>query len=75
MVDNPELGDPVKPETLKKPQGATVNQVPNTDGLLSEQTVSNKEQRKADWAIIKEMSQYLWPKVGQSAWEYPWQLV
>ncbi|KAL8844333.1 MAG: hypothetical protein Q9176_001243 [Flavoplaca citrina] len=61
-VDNPELEDPVKPETLKKPQGATVNQVPNTDGLLSEQTVSNKEQRKADWAIIKEMSQYLWPK-------------
>lgn len=23
---------------------------------------SNKEQRKADWAILKEMSQYLWPK-------------
>ncbi|RAL60644.1 hypothetical protein DID88_009962 [Monilinia fructigena] len=23
---------------------------------------TNKEQRKADWAIIKEMSQYLWPK-------------
>ncbi|KAL8849001.1 MAG: hypothetical protein Q9198_011163, partial [Flavoplaca austrocitrina] len=70
-VDNPEFGDPVKPETLKKPQGATVNQVPDTDGLLSEQTVSNKEQRKADWAIIKEMSQYLWPKVGQSAWSIP----
>lgn len=32
------------------------------DPLLAEQTVSNKEQRKADWAIIKEMSQYLWPK-------------
>ncbi|KAF1979719.1 iron-sulfur clusters transporter atm1, mitochondrial precursor [Bimuria novae-zelandiae CBS 107.79] len=30
--------------------------------LLAEQTVSNKEQRKADWAIIKEMSHYLWPK-------------
>jgi ATP-binding cassette subfamily B (MDR/TAP) protein 7 len=25
---------------------------------------SNKEQRKADWAIIKEMTQYLWPKHG-----------
>ena len=32
------------------------------DPLLAEQTVSNKEQRKADWAIIKDMSQYLWPK-------------
>lgn len=33
---------------------------PNT--LLAEQTVSNQQQRKADWAIIKEMSHYLWPK-------------
>lgn len=24
--------------------------------------MTNKEQRKADWAIIKEMSHYLWPK-------------
>lgn len=32
------------------------------DPLLAEQTVSNKEQRKADWAIMKEMSRYLWPK-------------
>jgi ABC transporter ATM len=33
-----------------------------TDPLLAEQTMSNKEQRKADWAIIKDMSKYLWPK-------------
>lgn len=32
------------------------------DPLLAEPIVSNKEQRKADWAIMKEMSQYLWPK-------------
>jgi hypothetical protein len=32
------------------------------DPLLAEQTVSNKEQRKADWAIIKDMAHYLWPK-------------
>ena len=32
------------------------------DPLLQEQTLTNKEQRKADWAIMKEMSQYLWPK-------------
>ncbi|KAF7155166.1 hypothetical protein CNMCM5623_006593 [Aspergillus felis] len=30
--------------------------------LLSETTVASKEQRKADWAIIKEMAKYLWPK-------------
>lgn len=30
--------------------------------LLAEQMVTNREQRKADWAIMKEMSQYLWPK-------------
>ena len=24
--------------------------------------MTNKEQRKADWAIMKEMSRYLWPK-------------
>ena len=35
---------------------------PKVDALLAEQTVSNKEQRKADWAIMKEMARYLWPK-------------
>ncbi|KAF7594353.1 Iron-sulfur clusters transporter atm1, mitochondrial [Aspergillus hancockii] len=30
--------------------------------LLSETTVAGKEQRKADWAIMKEMAKYLWPK-------------
>jgi ATP-binding cassette subfamily B (MDR/TAP) protein 7 len=32
------------------------------DPLLAEQVLTNKEQRKADWAIMKEMSRYLWPK-------------
>ena len=27
------------------------------------QIVSAREQRRADWAILKEMSQYLWPQV------------
>ncbi|KAL8681290.1 MAG: hypothetical protein Q9186_002601 [Xanthomendoza sp. 1 TL-2023] len=62
-ADKVDSIEPVKPETLKTPGGPIANQGPNTDGLLSEQTVSNKEQRKADWAIIKEMAQYLWPKV------------
>lgn len=60
-----ELPESVKPESVQpapppKPDGA-----PKTDSLLAEQTVSNKEQRKADWAIMKEMSRYLWPKVSQ----------
>jgi ABC transporter ATM len=29
---------------------------------LAEQTVSNAAQRKMDWAIMKDMVQYLWPK-------------
>ena len=49
----------VKPETVQKEK--TVAPA-NHDSLLSEQTVSNKEQRHADWAIIKDMVQYLWPK-------------
>lgn len=32
------------------------------DPLLGAEMVSNREQRKADWAILKEMSKYLWPK-------------
>ncbi|PNS21644.1 Iron-sulfur clusters transporter atm1, mitochondrial [Sphaceloma murrayae] len=54
-TDPPES---VKPETVQKEKAAT----PAKDVLLSEQTVSNKEQRKADWAIIKDMAKYLWPK-------------
>lgn len=32
--------------------------------LLAEAELTTQEQRKADWGIIKEMSRYLWPKVG-----------
>jgi ABC transporter ATM len=42
------------------------NGAPRAPDLLIEQTVSNKEQRKADWAIMKEMSRYLWPKVWEA---------
>ncbi|KAI7533477.1 Iron-sulfur clusters transporter atm1 [Hortaea werneckii] len=48
-----------KPESMDKEQPAEPTQ---NDPLLAEQTKSNKEQRKADWRIIKDMSQYLWPK-------------
>ncbi|KAL3475486.1 P-loop containing nucleoside triphosphate hydrolase protein [Aspergillus californicus] len=30
--------------------------------LLGESTLARKEQRKADWAIMREMAKYLWPK-------------
>ncbi|KAL8780255.1 MAG: hypothetical protein Q9203_000286 [Teloschistes exilis] len=52
----------VKPETLQSSSEFGDKGAPKTDGLLSEQITSNQEQRKADWAIIKEMAQYLWPK-------------
>ncbi|KAJ5544577.1 ABC transporter integral membrane type 1 [Penicillium sp. DV-2018c] len=35
---------------------------PPKKDLLSEPVDSKKEQRKADWAIMKEMAKYLWPK-------------
>lgn len=50
----------VKPEDAKKAKAA--EPASKNDPLLAEQTVSNKEQRKADWAIIKDMAHYLWPK-------------
>ena len=30
--------------------------------LLAEQTVSHREQRRADWAIVRDMAHYLWPR-------------
>lgn len=54
-----------KLEAVQKPADAKPAE-PKTDLLLGEQTVSNKEQRRADWAIMKEMARYLWPKVASS---------
>ena len=58
-----DLAESIKPESVQKPTAAASKGIPRTDILLTEQTVSNKEQRKADWAIMKEMARYLWPKV------------
>jgi hypothetical protein len=60
-LPKPGVSESIKPESLQKKDSITSQK---QDPLLAEQTVSNKEQRKADWAIMKEMSQYLWPKVG-----------
>ena len=59
----PEHSESIKPESYQERKKAGPEDPPKTDALLSEQTVSNKEQRKADWAIMKEMAGYLWPKV------------
>ncbi|KAL1637342.1 Iron-sulfur clusters transporter atm1, mitochondrial [Diplodia intermedia] len=53
----------LKPEAAQKAPPAAPGSGVKNDPLLAEQTTSNKEQRKADWAIMKEMSRYLWPKV------------
>lgn len=50
----------VEPENVEKSKPA--KPAAKNDLLLAEQTVSNKEQRKADWAIIRDMAHYLWPK-------------
>jgi ABC transporter ATM len=50
----------VKPESVQKPKAAVPKS--NDPLLLAEQMVSKAEQRKADWAIMKEMTKYLWPK-------------
>lgn len=65
-AQNPSRADTlenIKPEAVQKPSNASSLTEPRPDVLLSEQNISNKEQRKADWAIMKEMSRYLWPKV------------
>lgn len=49
-------------QAAKPVQDAAKAKLAKTDPLLQEHALTNKEQRKADWAIMKEMSQYLWPK-------------
>jgi ATP-binding cassette subfamily B (MDR/TAP) protein 7 len=60
-----EAAESVQPETVKKTEpvlkgGADSGQ--KNDNLLAEKVTTNAEQRKADFAIMKEMMQYLWPK-------------
>ena len=59
----PEQSESIKPESYQASSKAKLAEAPKTDALLAEQTVSNKEQRRADWIIIKEMAKYIWPKV------------
>lgn len=47
------------PSTKDVPSG---KDVPSTTDGNKNGVVSNQEQRKMDWAIMKDMVQYLWPK-------------
>ncbi|KAI2730224.1 hypothetical protein CBS147332_2076 [Penicillium roqueforti] len=47
---------------IQKPEGSGNAKTPPKKDLLSEPMAGKKEQRKADWAIMKEMAKYLWPK-------------
>ncbi|KIY02930.1 iron-sulfur clusters transporter atm1, mitochondrial [Fonsecaea multimorphosa CBS 102226] len=52
-----------KPESIQPNETLKAEPEPTKkEALLSEKVVSNKEQRKVDLAIMKEMVQYLWPK-------------
>ena len=59
----PERMESIKPESYQEPSKPKPAEAPKTDALLAEQTVSNREQRRADWIIVKEMAKYIWPKV------------
>ncbi|CAG8402490.1 unnamed protein product [Penicillium salamii] len=48
---------------VPKPKESGEAKTPPKKDLLSEPLAANKEQRKADWAIMKEMAKYLWPKI------------
>ncbi|GES61091.1 hypothetical protein ATETN484_0005055000 [Aspergillus terreus] len=60
----PPVSRPVDATPALKPKDvqSTAASVSPKKDLLSETTVASKEQRKADWAIMKEMVKYLWPK-------------
>ncbi|MCJ1468907.1 Iron-sulfur clusters transporter atm1, mitochondrial [Pseudocyphellaria aurata] len=58
----PEPLESIKPEALQKFDNPKSSEGEKDGLLLAEQHVTSKEQRKADWAIMKEMSKYLWPK-------------
>lgn len=56
------LADTKAAKPANDPAKAKAKVEKSVDPLLGERNLSNKEQRKADWTIIKEMTKYLWPK-------------
>lgn len=58
---------------VQKPKESREAKAPPQKDLLTKPlTTANKEQRKADWAIMKEMAKYLWPKVTLKSY---WRIV
>lgn len=57
-----EAPESVKPETIQKEKPPEQIASSKQDALLAGKITSTTDQRKADWAIMKEMSRYLWPK-------------
>lgn len=63
--DAPSKAEPTelsRPESVEKPKARDAVLPAVGNDMLAEKVVSNKEQRKVDRAIMKEMVQYLWPK-------------
>ena len=59
---------PARKPTPAKPQDAQIQakaQAPKADPLAQPEK-SAQEQRKADWAIMREMTRYLWPRDSYS---------
>ncbi|KAK7205203.1 iron-sulfur clusters transporter atm1 [Myxozyma melibiosi] len=61
----PISAEEVKPEAKPEEKKLQNFSKPPANALLEEKVVEPKTQRAADWAIMKEMMQYLWPK-GQN---------
>lgn len=63
--DAPNKAEPAelsRPESAQKPAPRDAVPAAGRNDMLAEKVVSNKEQRKVDIAIMKDMVQYLWPK-------------
>ena len=61
---NPSTPPAATSQATPSPQKQSQNAATTQKNLLSESTVAHKEQRKADWAIMREMAKYLWPRVS-----------
>ncbi|KKY14602.1 putative abc iron exporter [Phaeomoniella chlamydospora] len=62
IKDNNNGVEGPKPESVQTPPAAKPAQATASSNVLNTGDISNKDQRKADWAIMKEMAKYLWPK-------------
>lgn len=62
-TSNPKAIASIESQTAGERERNGPSRGPTNDAFLAGRTISNKEQRKADWTIMKEMSRYLWPKV------------